>query len=132
MISNHIPNFSYDLLLLLIRVVLAVSFLVASRNKQRNIKKFAKENGLPVPGAKLVALAEFAAGLSVLFGMAPQFGAAVMALLMLGTIRLHIFKWKTLYWAAKGGWEYDLMLLTFAGTILLFGGGHYSLLAARI
>ena len=123
MVSISTPDYFKDVCLLLVRIVVGFAFLVSARNKGRNIKKFAKTNGLPVPMAVVVMCTEFVAALAMLSGVAAQFGAIAIMLLMLGTIRLHIFKWKSPYWAASGGWEYDLMLLAFAFCVLVFGPG---------
>jgi putative oxidoreductase len=48
-------------------------------------------------------------------------------LLMLSTISLHILKWHSPYPASKGGWEYDLMLLTLASVLLVYGAGSFTL-----
>ncbi|OGL37918.1 hypothetical protein A3B63_00925, partial [Candidatus Saccharibacteria bacterium RIFCSPLOWO2_01_FULL_49_22] len=111
--------------LLLIRLVVGFSFIVASRNKSKDIKKFARNNGMPVPVAMLVMTAEMATGLALIFGVFTQIAALAIMLLMIGTMRLHIFKWKSPYWAAKGGWEYDLMLFAMASIIFVFGGGKF-------
>jgi putative oxidoreductase len=119
-----IPSIATDLSLLLVRLVVGFSFLVAARNKSKNIHKFATSNGLPVPAALVVMTAEFMSGTALLLGIFPQIAALVIMLLMLGTMRLHIFKWKSPYWANKGGWEYDLILFTMASVIAIHGGGR--------
>jgi uncharacterized membrane protein YphA (DoxX/SURF4 family) len=72
---------------------------------------------------------EFICALVMLLGVFAQFAAIAIMLLMLGTMRLHIFKWRSPYWAASGGWEYDLMLFCFALIILAFGAGRFALLS---
>ena len=128
LVMAHItpPNHSADICLLLIRLIIGISFIVAAHNKNRDIKKFAKTNGLPVPAAQLVAGAEFISGLAMILGTLTQYATIVIMLLMLGTLRLHIFKWKSPYWASAGGWEYDLMMFTMALTIFVFGPGAIS------
>ena len=125
MVEITVPALIADLSLLLIRLVVGFSFIVASRNKSRDIKKFARKNGMPVPVAILVMTAEIATGLALIFGVFTQIAALAIMLLMIGTMRLHIFKWKSPYWAAKGGWEYDLMLFAMASIIFVFGGGKF-------
>src|SRR5690349_20425000 len=110
MVHINFPAGTDDYLLLFIRLIVAFSFIVAARNKGRHIRKFAKSNGLPVPAAILVMIAEFTAGTALAVGILPQIAALILMFLMLGTIRLHIFKWHSPYWADRGGWEYDLML----------------------
>lgn len=111
------------ILLVLVRVVLALSFAVSSYNKFRNMKGFAKKDGVPLPLAYVVAVAEICAAISMITGVLTVWAAYGVVLLMLGTMSLHIFKWRSPYWANKGGWEYDLMLLLFAGVVALYGPG---------
>ncbi|OGL37480.1 hypothetical protein A3E49_03405 [Candidatus Saccharibacteria bacterium RIFCSPHIGHO2_12_FULL_49_19] len=125
MVDITVPALIADLSLLLIRLVVGFSFIVASRNKSRDIKKFARNNGMPVPVAMLVMITEMLAGLALIFGVFTQIAALAIMLLMIGTMRLHIFKWKSPYWATKGGWEYDLMLFAMASIIFVFGGGKF-------
>lgn len=122
-----IPSLAVNTSGLLIRLVVGFSFIIASKNKSKDIRKFASKNGLPVPAAVVVAVAEMAGALGLIFGILPQLAALGLMLLMLGTIRLHIFKWKSPYWAAKGGWEYDLMLFAMASVILVHGAGKFVL-----
>ena len=122
------PAHTKDASLLLIRLIVGFSFIIAARNKSRNIKRFAKKNGLPVPVAFLVMCAEFISGIALILGIWTQLGAIVIMLLMLGTLRLHIFKWKSPYWADRGGWEYDLIMFTMAAVIFAFGAGSIVLM----
>lgn len=125
MIHLTLPTVVSSVVVLLIRLVVGFSFVIASRNKSKNIKKFAKNNGLPVLVAIFLTIAEMVGGIALIIGLLSQFAALGLMLLMLGTIRLHIFVWKSPYWAAKGGWEYDLMLFTMASVILTYGGGRF-------
>lgn len=70
---------------------------------------------------------EFLSALAMILGIGAQYAAIAIMALMLGTMRLHIFKWKSPYWAASGGWEYDLMLFAFAFIILTFGAGNVAI-----
>jgi putative oxidoreductase len=124
----HVPRVAGDFSALLIRVVVGVAFIVSSKNKSKNIKKFAKNNGLPVPMATAVMIAEMAGGLGLISGVFAPYAALGLMLLMLGTIRLHIFKWRSPYWASSGGWEYDLMLFALASVILIHGSGNFAIL----
>jgi putative oxidoreductase len=128
MIHVTLPTIASDISLLIVRVVIGFSFIVASHNKSKNIRKFANKNGLPLTVAFLVMVAEMAAGVALILGLLSQLAALVIMSLMLGTMRLHIFKWKSPYWAARGGWEYDLMLFTLAFVIVVHGGGKLVIL----
>ncbi len=113
--------------LLLVRVVLALSFAVSGYNKFRNMKGFAKKDGVPLPLAYVVAIAEICAAISMATGVFVVWAAYGVILLMLGTMSLHIFKWHSPYWANKGGWEYDLMLFLLAGVVALYGPGSIAI-----
>ncbi|MDN5819216.1 MAG: DoxX family membrane protein [bacterium] len=113
--------------LLAIRLVLTITFLYEARFKFKDIKKFAKNDGLPVPVAVFVAVAELAAALSMFSGVLAVWAGLGIALLMIITICLHIFKWHSPYWANKKGWEYDLLMLILAATIVVFGAGQIAL-----
>jgi len=114
-------------LLFLIRGVVALTFFVSSTSKLRNIKKAAKRNEQPVAVMMFVAIAEFAGALGMITGVLGRFAALGLMLLMLITISIHVFRWKSHYWAEKGGWEYDLMLFLFAAVIALLGPGYISI-----
>ena len=80
-----------------------------------------------MPVLTFVMCAEFAGALGVMSGILGQLAAAGLMLLMLATMFLHIFVWKSKYWASSGGWEYDLMLFALCGTVLVFGVGELAL-----
>ncbi|MBI4033806.1 DoxX family protein [Candidatus Saccharibacteria bacterium] len=128
MVEITLPAATADIGLLLVRLIVGYAFIVAARNKSRDVRKFAKSNGLPLSLAVVVMITEMTAGFALLLGIYPQLAALAIMVLMTGTIRLHIFKWKSPYWAAKGGWEYDLMLFAMALVILVWGGGEYVVL----
>lgn len=113
--------------LLAIRLILAFTFFYEARHKFRDIKGFAKKDGLPLPLAVFVATAELAAALSMLSGVLAVWAGIGLVVLMVITIGLHVFKWHSKYWASKGGWEYDLLLLVLAATIAVFGAGQIAL-----
>ena len=64
----------------------------------------------------------------MLSGVLAQWAGVGLVLLMLSTISLHLFKWHSPYWAAKRGWEYDLIMLTLASVIAVFGPGQFALM----
>ncbi|MHA3683692.1 DoxX family membrane protein [Leucobacter sp. HY1910] len=112
-----------SLVLLLVRAMLAVAFAREALLKLKDVPKFAKNDGLPVPLAWVVVVAESAAALSFATGVLAAWAALGVMLLMLGTTALHVFKWRSKYWAQQGGPEYDLLLLTLAAVIAAFGPG---------
>ena len=117
----------HSIVLLIVRLMLAFIFFVEARHKFKDIKKFAKNDGLPVPLAVFVAGAELAAAISMLTGVLAVWAGIGLIALMIGTICFHVFKWHSPYWANKGGWEYDLLILILAAVIAVFGAGSIAL-----
>ncbi len=123
-----VPVIIQSVVLLLVRVLLAVTFFAEARFKLKDIHTFAKNDGLPVPVAYIVAFAELAAAVSMLSGVLAQWAGVGLVLLMLATTGLHIFKWHSPYWANKRGWEYDVLMLALAAVVTVFGAGDFVLL----
>ncbi len=113
--------------LLLARLVIGFVFVVAVRNKLKDVPAFAEHNGLSVPVAWGLTFAEAAGGIGVILGILTQLAALVIMGAMVGSILFHLFKWKSKYWAASGGWEYDLMIFSIAAVIVVVGGGGWEL-----
>ena len=128
MFSFTLPAIITGLVLLLVRIVLAITFFAEARHKLKDIKDFAKKDSLPLPLAVFVAVAELAAALGMLSGVLAQWAGVGLVLLMTATICLHVFKWHSPYWATKRGWEYDLLMLVLAAVIVAFGAGQFVLL----
>lgn len=126
--SFVVPTVVMSIVLLLVRVILSVTFFNECYVKFKDLKGFAKRDGVPVPVAGFVATAELCAALGMLSGVLARWAGVGLVLLMLSTISLHLFKWHSAYWAAKRGWEYDLIMLTLAATIAVFGPGEFALM----
>lgn len=122
-----VPPLLISLILLLIRVIVGVSFFFSALNKAKNPQRLAKQNGIPLPILLFVMCAEFAGALGLVSGILGQFAALGLLLLMTVTLILHIFVWRTKYWANKGGWEYDAMLFCLCATIVVFGVGSFAI-----
>lgn len=114
------------LVLLLVRAMLAVAFAREALLKLKDVPKFARNDGLPVPVAWGVVVAEAAAALSFATGVLAVWAGIGVVLLMLATTALHVFKWRSAYWAQQGGPEYDLLLLTLAAVIAVLGPGAFA------
>ena len=86
---------------------------------------FAASHHWPAVMGYLIGLAQFAGGLAVLSGILFRFGAACIAVVMLGAIFLvHL---PNGFYIGKGGAEYALTQLLLAVAFLLTGPGSYSL-----
>jgi putative oxidoreductase len=116
-----------SIVLLMVRLILTVTFIAESRHKLKDIKSFSKNDGVPVPVAYGVALAEGAAAISMLSGVLSRWAGLGLILLMIATTSLHIFTWHTPYWSRKGGWEYDCIMLVLAAVVVAFGPGQFAL-----
>ncbi len=127
MFTFTVPAILVSAVLFLVRIILAVTFFAEARFKLRDIKTFAKKDGVPLPAAYFVAIAELCAALSMLSGVLAQWAGVGLVALMCITISIHIFKWHSPYWANKRGWEYDLIMLAFAAVIAVFGAGQFVL-----
>lgn len=113
--------------LLLARLIIGFVFVVAVRNKLKDVPAFADHNGLSVPVAWALTFAEAAGGIGIILGVLTQLAALVIMGAMTGSITFHVYKWKSPYWAAGGGWEYDLMIFSIAAVILVVGGGGWEI-----
>lgn len=111
------------IVLLVVRALLAVAFLREALLKLKDIRAFAKKDGVPLPLAWFVAIAELAAALSFASGILAQWAGIGVVLLMLITTGLHVFRWHSAYWAQKAGPEYDLLLLALAAVVAVSGTG---------
>lgn len=128
MLEFTLPVIIADTTLLFVRAVLVIVFTYEAWFKLRDIRKFAKNDGLPVLVAYFVAFAELAAALAMFTGVLTQWAGVGIMLLMVITICFHIFKWHSPYWASKKGWEYDFLLFVFAMVVVSFGAGSITLL----
>ncbi|KQX49049.1 MULTISPECIES: DoxX family protein [unclassified Paenibacillus] len=122
--------------LLIIRLVIGLSFAAHGSQKvfgwfggygPKGTGGFFDSIGIK-PGvlmAVLAGLAEIVGGLLFAAGLWTPFGAALIALIMLGAIiKVH---GKNGYWVTSNGYEYNLTLLAIAVGVALIGAGEYSL-----
>ncbi len=123
MIFESLHNHS-DIALFLMRLMVGGLFFYSGQQKIRKLKHFAERHKLPLPIALGTVLFELIGGLMLILGIFSQIAALMIILVMLGAISFHIFKWKSPYWASKGGWEYDLMWVVMCLVILTSGGGE--------
>lgn len=121
------PDILKDILLLLARLLVAVAFFHESRIKFKDLKQFAESHDLSLGLARVVALVELLAAISMFLGLLIQWSSLGLVLLMLITTSMQIFKWHNAYWANKSGWEYDLIMLTFGALIFAWGPGRWAL-----
>jgi putative oxidoreductase len=92
-------------------------------------QQFAATHNMPVTVGYLVGLAQFAGGVAILTGVLIRFGAACIAVVMLGAIFTVHFPHG--FDVSNGGMEYALTQLLLAIALILTGPGAYSL-ASRL
>lgn len=110
-----------------IRAVLGITFLVHS------LKKFdpswqgwlVETAGLPVEMQLPIALAEFLGGIFLIIGVLTRITGVVFAVILLGAI-FHI-RFENGFFISQGGWEWDLIMLAVALTIIAAGPGKISI-----
>lgn len=123
-----------DLALFIVRLVVGSIFVLHGAQKVfglfggPGLKGFAAwigSLGLPIVLGYVGAIAEFIGGVMVLLGIAPQLGAAVLAVDMMFAIYLvHGGKG---YFIQNGGFEYPLNLILLCIAIIVGGAGSYAL-----
>lgn len=129
MFEFSLPAIFSDIALALVRLLLVVTFIYEAKVKFKDLKGFAKGHSIPFPLAGFVAFAELIAAIAMLLGFLAQWAGVGIILLMIGTLWLQLFKWKSPYWASKSGPEYDLIMLVFALIIVVYGPGMFSISA---
>ena len=110
-----------------IRAALGVTFLVHS------LKKFdpswqawlVDTAGLPAEMQLPIALAEFLGGIFLLTGVLTRITGVVFSVILLGAI-FHI-RFENGFFISEGGWEWDMIMLAVALTIIAAGPGRISI-----
>ncbi|MDP2673004.1 MAG: DoxX family protein [Nanoarchaeota archaeon] len=115
--------------LLILRVFLGLIFLYHGVPKLIASGKMAKGMGWSSGSVFLLGFVEVISSLALILGFYAEIGALLIGLVMLGAIYYKVFKWKIPFSAMdKMGWEFDLILLGVAVSILLLGAGDISLI----
>jgi len=124
----QLPRFT-DLSLLLLRLMVALTFITSGYNHLRDPEARSKSIGMSKGFTIFLGIAEVAGSLGVAFGVLTQLAAFGLIALMLGAIQKKIFSWHTGFWGDKTyGWHYEVMFILMNLTIATTNGGHYVLL----
>jgi putative oxidoreductase len=127
--------------LALLRVVLGVVFLAHGAQKvlgwfggaglQGTIEFFAQQLHIPAPLAVVAIAAEFLGGLALVLGLFGRLAAAAIAVEMVVAVALaHLPNGFFMNWFGNQrgeGFEYHLLVLAMAGTLIARGSGAWSL-----
>ena len=127
MIFSQLTQFG-DLGIFLLRLAVAISFLVHGKQKLAMWRMKPSEQ---MPSGmlnmmKFLSVAEIAGGLALISGVLSQLAAMGLAIIMLGAIYFKMKTWKKKF-SEPGGWEMDLILLAACLTILFSGRGLINL-----
>lgn len=104
-----------------LRIGLAAVFVYHGMPKLKMPGMVASMYGAPPFVGFIHGLVEISGGIAILTGYYDDVAALVLAVIMLGALYFHLFKWKTPF-AKKGvgpGWEFELILLGGLLTLLL-------------
>ena len=134
---------SNDIALTILRLVLGVVFLAHGAQKMLGwfggygfhaTMEFFTHMGMPAPVAFLVICTEFFGGLGLIVGLLTRIAALGIGVEMIGAIfMVHLQNGFFMNWFGnqKGeGFEYHLLAIAIAGTLLLRGAGKFSADAA--
>jgi len=106
---------------LVLRVGLAAVFVYHGLPKLKMPSMVASMYGAPSFVGFIHGLVEIGGGVAILVGYYDDLAALVLAIIMIGALYFHLFKWKTPF-AKKGigpGWEFELIILGGLLTLLL-------------
>jgi putative oxidoreductase len=118
-----------DLSLLLLRLMVALTFITSGYNHLRDPEARSKSIGMSSGFTIFLGIAEVAGALGVGFGVLTQLAAFGLIALMLGAIQKKIFSWHTGFWGDKTyGWHYEVMFILMNLVIATTNGGQYVLL----
>lgn len=118
-----------DLSLLLLRLMVALTFITSGYNHLRDPEARSKSIGMSKGFTIFLGIAEVAGALGVGFGVLTQLAAFGLIALMLGAIQKKIFSWHTGFWGDKTyGWHYEVMFILKNLVIATTNGGQYVLL----
>lgn len=114
--------------LLLLRIIVAVVFFSSGKSHAAQPEKRGESIGMSPAMTRTLGIMEIIAAISIVLGLFPQIGAAVIIAVMLGAIQKKIFVWHIGFYAEEGyGWHYDLLFLIAALIIFATNGGSYVL-----
>lgn len=120
-----------DVGLLVLRLTIALIFLLHASMKLKNSNGMASAMGMEGKGMMVFGLGvvETVSAIALAIGFYTQLAALVIAFIMVGAIAMKKMKWSVPFAAMdKTGWEFDLVLLAAAVVILLTGGGNIGIL----
>lgn len=121
-----------DVALLLNRLAVGATFAAHGAQKifsygMDGVAQSFQGMGIPLPtlNAYLASYTEFLGGIMLVLGLFTRVVSAPVAFTMV--VAIAMVHGKNGFFAQGGGWEYNMILLVMAGTLLLSGAGRFSL-----
>lgn len=109
-----------------IRASIGAIFLVHSLKKfDPSWQEWLVGIGLPPEMQLPIALAEFIGGVFLIVGVLTRITGVVFSVILLGAI-FHI-RWEKGFFVSQGGWEFDLIMLAAALSVIAIGAGKISI-----
>ena len=119
---------SYDIALVLMRVIVGVIFMAHGSQKifgafgGPGLTAFVENMGSI---GYLIAVGEFFGGAGIIVGFLARFSALSNIVIMIGAVAM--VHWKNGFFGQNGGYEYNLALIGLLLPILIVGPGFYSI-----
>ena len=108
-----------------IRASIGAIFIIHSLKKfDPSWQEWLASIGLPPEMQLPIALAEFIGGIMLIAGLLTRITGVIFSVILLGAI-FHI-RWENGFFVSQGGWEWDLMMLAAALSIIAIGPGKIS------
>jgi uncharacterized membrane protein YphA (DoxX/SURF4 family) len=115
-----------DVGLFLLRCAVAVIFIYHGLPKITKPQMMAQGMGVSSAMVTVLGLIEVLSSVGLILGFYTQLSALLLALVMVGAIKMKSMKWGVPFSAMdKTGWEFDLILFIACVSILLGGGGSF-------
>ena len=115
--------------LFVLRLAVAIIFIFHALPKLKNAKAMAQGIGAPTGVILLLGTVELLSSLGLIFGIYTQVAALLLAIIMIGAIKMKAMKWHVPFIGTTNtGWEFDFILLAANIAILLTGGGSIGIL----
>ena len=109
-----------------LRASIGVIFIVHSLKKfDPSWQEWLISIGIPPEMQLPIALAELIGGILLVVGVLTRVTGSIFAVILLGAI-FHI-RWDNGFFVSKGGWEWDLVMLTVVLAIIAAGPGRISI-----
>jgi putative oxidoreductase len=115
--------------LLALRLLIGILFATSGWGHVAHTEARARSIGLPPAFTWALGAVEILGATSVIVGIFPMIGAAVLAAIMIGATARKMLTWRTGFWGkSNDGWFYEVLYLVCNAVIFATGGGSLIIL----